>query len=48
MRTRGWLDGLYDSSADGVLVETIRNVEGVSDLMELYVEDMEMLRRLGL
>lgn len=48
MRTRGWLDGYFDSAADGVLVETIRFHEGVSDLMELYAEDMEILRELGL
>lgn len=48
MRTRGWLDGYYDSAADGVLVESIRFHEGVDDLTELYVEDMEMLRELGL
>lgn len=43
----GLLDGLYDSGIGGVMVETIRNVEGVDNVLELIPGDLAMLREEG-
>ena len=44
----GWLDGLHDSSADGLLIESVRFHEDVTFVEELFPTDMQTLRGLGL